>query len=285
MNGTRPMASMHRFRAKRSLGQNFLKNIGVARRMADLARIGPGDTVVEIGPGRGMLTRALLERGGRVMAVEKDDVLASGLQDAYRHDDRVIIVHQDILDVDLGAVIPPGAKIVANLPYNIATNLLIRLAGEARHIKIAVLMLQQEVAERICARAGDHGYSALSALVWAGFEARAAFVVEPDNFTPRPKVVSRVVILSPRSDAVPQEDFGLFRTVVFCAFSGRRKVLRNTLVNLAGIDRGALEDLARSSGLDLSARAQQTSCETLYRFSRAYGSCVREARPCPEGAP
>lgn len=268
-------------RAKRSLGQNFLQNIGVARKMAELARLEPGDRVFEIGPGTGMLTRALAERGCRVVAMEKDDVLCARLQDVYRGHDRVTILHGDVLDADLNGLITQGMKVVSNLPYNIASALLVRLVGLARRIPIAVFMLQREVAERVCAEPGESGYSTLGALVRAGFVPGAAFVVAPANFVPRPRVESRVVVLNPRHDPVASEDMDLFRSVVLTAFGARRKTLRNTLVRLEGLDREVLSRIAHEVGLDLDARAHQVPPEIIYRFSKAYARifCTPRADP------
>ena len=121
-------------RPKRSLGQNFLTNVGIAEKMASLADIGGQDTVVEVGPGRGMLTRVLLKYASEVIAIEKDDKLFEQLNEGLRDYSGLQLIHQDILESDLGRIIPDGAKIVSNLPYNIATQLIMRLVNHAGRI-------------------------------------------------------------------------------------------------------------------------------------------------------
>ncbi len=267
-------------RAKRSLGQNFLKNIGIAHKMVSLAAVSAEDTVVEIGPGRGMLTRVLLDHARCVIAVEKDDALHEHLQIALHDRQGLRLLHQDILESDLSRLIPDGAKVVANLPYNIATPLLTRLVEHASRIAAVVVMLQKEVAQRICAKPGEHDYSALSVLICAGFDASPGFIVDPANFSPRPRVVSQVIRLIPKAVPIPLEDLGLFRTVVTCAFGQRRKVLRNSLSHLSGMDRDLLQRLASETPLDLGARPQDITPEVFRLFSRRYG----EARILPPPA-
>jgi 16S rRNA (adenine1518-N6/adenine1519-N6)-dimethyltransferase len=256
---------------KRSLGQNFLNNIGIAQKMASLAEIGPGDIVVEVGPGKGMLTRVLLGHASRVIAVEKDDLLYEHLKHAFGDRDDFSLDHQDIMAADLSLVIPDGAKIVANLPYNIGTPFIIRLVDHACRIASVVVMLQKEVALRICARTGDREYSALSVIVSAGFDASAGFIVGPNNFFPRPRVDSQVIRLAPKASPIPRDDLGLFRTVVTCAFHQRRKVLRNSLVHLPGLDHDLLAGLAREASIDLLRRPQEISPEQYHLFSKGYG--------------
>jgi 16S rRNA (adenine1518-N6/adenine1519-N6)-dimethyltransferase len=265
-------------RPKRSLGQNFLTNVGIARKMADLASVGPEDTVVEVGPGRGMLTRVLLERAGRVTAVEKDDELFGRLRDAFRDEDRLVLIHADVLELDLGPLIAEGAKVVANLPYNIATGFIVQLLDACSRFGAAqaVLMLQKEVASRICAGPGQREYSALSVLVASCFTAGRGFTVSPANFFPRPKVDSRVVSLHPKTTFPTPGEMELLKTVLRCAFSKRRKVLGNNLVHLQGMDQSSLEALARDAGVYLGLRPQDLPFELYLSFGMAYGSFIGE---------
>lgn len=267
-------------RAKRSLGQNFLKNVGIARKMAVLAGVGPDDTVVEVGPGRGMLTRVLLDHASRVIAVEKDDHLFAYLREVLGDRDHLVLEHRDILEADLSGLIPDGAKVVANLPYNIGTLFVVRLVGHAWRMGPVVVMLQKEVAERICARPGDSAYSALSVIVSAGFDASPGFSVGPNNFTPRPRVESRVVRLTPTLSPIPPAEMDLFRTVVSCAFHQRRKVLRNSLIHLPCLDLELLEGLALGASIDLHQRPQELSPAQYHQFSTGYGAYLR-ANPLP----
>ena len=263
-------------RPKRSLGQNFLKNVGIAEKMASLADIHSGDTVVEVGPGRGMLTRVLLRYAQRVIAVEKDDLLFEHLRETFQDTDSLELIHQDILESDLEQVIPKGAKIVANLPYNIATQLIVRLTGHAQRIEAMVVMLQKEVGQRICAQAGEREYSALSVMVGAVFEASPGFIVGPNNFHPRPRVDSLVIRLDPRIHAVPREDMDLFRRVVAQAFGQRRKTLRNTLEQLPFLDPDSLSELCTQAGISLKSRPQEITPEQFHVFSRGYALLLKD---------
>ena len=261
-------------KAKRSLGQNFLRTPSVAERMAAFARVTSEDTVLEVGPGRGMLTRVLLRHASRVIAIEKDDNFFDLLRDAFRDRDTLQLIHGDILGYDLSQLIKEGTKIVANLPYNIATQLIMRLVEHAQRIASVVVMLQREVAERICARAGDKTYSALSVIVQAGFDAIPGFMVSPDNFSPRPKVDSQVIKLIPKASPIPPDDMELFRQVVWCCFSKRRKVLRNSLKDLPQMDQDHLETIAEKAGISLRLRPQEISTEQFHLISLAYGQFI-----------
>ncbi|MGO9147604.1 MAG: 16S rRNA (adenine(1518)-N(6)/adenine(1519)-N(6))-dimethyltransferase RsmA [Desulfomonilia bacterium] len=264
-------------RPKRSLGQNFLKNVGIAEKMASLAGIGSQDTVVEVGPGRGMLTRVLLKHASYVIAIEKDDHLYEGLLDAFNNSDGIELIHQDILESDLGQIIPDRAKIVANLPYNIATQLIIRLVDQAHRIDSVVVMLQKEVAQRICAHVGDKAYSYLSVVVAAGFDASPGFLVGPNNFFPKPKVDSLVIKLSPKMSPMPPADTEVFRSVVACAFGQRRKTLKNTLARLPDMDEDTLDKLAEYTGIHLGSRPQDITPEQYYLFSKGYKRFLKRA--------
>jgi 16S rRNA (adenine1518-N6/adenine1519-N6)-dimethyltransferase len=266
-------------RAKRSLGQNFLNNIGIARNMAVLADIGPGETVVEVGPGKGMLTRVLLDHASRVIAIEKDDRLFEYLSHSFGDRGELCLEHRDILEADLSVLIPDRAKVVANLPYNIGTQFIIRLVDHARRIGPAVVMLQKEVAERICAGPGDSGYSALSVIVSAGFDAAPGFTVGPNNFFPRPGVESQVIKLIPKISPIPCRELDLFKTVVSCAFHQRRKVLRNSLIHLPLMDHELLERLAHAASIDLHQRPQELSAAQYHLFSKGYGTVLRQNSP------
>lgn len=262
-------------RAKRSLGQNFLKNIGIAEKMASFADIGRNDVVVEIGPGRGMLTLVLLRNTSHVIAIEKDDHLFEFLQEDLRDYKGLQLVHQDILRSDLGQLIPDGSKIVSNLPYNIATQLIMRLVDHAGRISSIVVMLQKEVAGRICAQVGNSDYSLLSVIVSAGFDAVPGFTVGPNNFTPRPRVDSQVIKLIPKSSPISPSDMKVLWRVVSAAFSQRRKTLRNTLSQLLSSEDEALADLSSCAGINLGDRPQDITIEQYLLFSKAYGDFIK----------
>lgn len=258
--------------AKKSLGQHFLVNQSITERMAGLAEINRDNTVLEVGPGRGILTRTLLRHAARVIAVEKDDDLFSLLREQFKEEKRMELIHADILECDLPQLLSPGIKVVANLPYNIGTQFIMRLVEYAGRIGPVVIMLQKEVAERICARVGEKQYSALSVIMAAGFEAVRGFLVGPGNFSPPPKVDSQVLKLIPKRDPVPGQDLEILKKVVFCAFSQRRKVLRNTLLQLPQMNQQGLEEIAARLGIDLRSRPQEISVEGFYELSLAYAA-------------
>ncbi len=255
-------------RHKSSLGQNFLKNPGIVDRIIEFSGVGGDDAVLEIGPGTGVLTRALLRHASRVTAVEKDDALFEMLREKFRDEPRLTLMHADILECDLDRL-GAGADVVANLPYNIASRVILRLADSAESLKSVVVMVQKEVGLRICASVGQKDYSALSVILGAVFHAAPGFIVGPKNFHPQPKVDSMVIRLIPRERPLPRADREEFKKAVLGAFGQRRKMLRNSLLSIAGITREMLPEIARETGLSLSERPQDLSWEEFSSLSRA----------------
>ena len=256
-----------RARAKKSLGQNFLINQGVIERIVKLAAVGSSDHVLEIGPGRGILTRALAARAGSLVAVEKDDRLAAALTVEFADYDHVEVRPADILDCDLAALVPAGSKIVANLPYNISTVVIARLCALASPASAMVFMVQKEVAERLTAGPGDPDYSSLSVLVAATHEAKPGFLVGPENFRPRPKVDSMVIRITPRAVPIPVDE--TFTRVVQQAFSQRRKMLRKSWLCLPEMDKERLARLADTAAIDLCKRPEHLTPEDFRRMADA----------------
>jgi len=256
-------------RPKRSLGQHFLVNTAIVEKMVSLADL-KAEPVLEVGPGRGILTKKLVQRASRVLAVEKDDDLYETLAVMFSGQANLKLLHGDILEMDLDELLSDGMKIVANLPYNIATQFVIRLVDHASRLSTVVVMVQSEVARRICSRPGNTEYSALSVLVSSAFVPCAAFVVSPANFFPRPKVVSRVIKLVPKPDPIPISEGNIFKDVVFCAFGQRRKILKNTLIHLPGLNKDMLASLAIEAGIDLMARPQEIPQQSYRELARLY---------------
>ncbi|MFM7144523.1 MAG: 16S rRNA (adenine(1518)-N(6)/adenine(1519)-N(6))-dimethyltransferase RsmA [Alphaproteobacteria bacterium] len=241
-------------RRRHALGQHFLVDRAVAERTVALAGLSPGTTVLEIGPGRGALTEVLLAAGLRVLAVELDEELARRL--SARDLPGLVVLRGNALRID-ELPLPEGPlPVVANLPYSTGTAILTRLLRRPEKFPRLVLMLQKEVARRICAAADSRSYGSLSVLVALHAEARLAFDVPPRSFAPPPKVDSAVVRLdveaAPRVE-VPDED--LFRRVVRGAFSQRRKTLRNALRGAFGAE--AAQTLLERAGIDPGRRAQE----------------------------
>ncbi|MCB1415126.1 MAG: 16S rRNA (adenine(1518)-N(6)/adenine(1519)-N(6))-dimethyltransferase RsmA, partial [Nitratireductor sp.] len=216
-------------------------------------------TVVEVGPGPGGLTRALLAAGSaRVVAIERDARCLPALAEiAERYPGRLEVVHDDALKLDIARLVTGPAKIVANLPYNVATPLLVGwLQAEPwRPWYLSMtLMFQREVAERICARPGSKSYGRLSVLSQWRCEAEIAFDVGPKAFTPPPKVTSSIAVLYPRGNPLPCPADALQR-VTAAAFGQRRKMLRQSLKSLGGADlleRTGIEPERRAETLDIA---------------------------------
>jgi 16S rRNA (adenine1518-N6/adenine1519-N6)-dimethyltransferase len=253
----REVIRRHGLSAKKSLGQNFLLDLNLTTRIARAAEPLENVTVVEIGPGPGGLTRALLALGARrVVAIERDErALAALAEIAERYPGRLDVVSGDALETDIPALLgPERARIVANLPYNIATALLVNwLTAEPwpPWYDSMVLMFQREVAERIAARVGDKSYGRLGVLAGWRTEAKILFDVAPSAFVPPPKVTSSVVRLVPRAEPLPC-DRKMLEQVAAAAFGQRRKMLRQSLKSL-GVDPARL---AAAAGVDATQRAE-----------------------------
>jgi 16S rRNA (adenine1518-N6/adenine1519-N6)-dimethyltransferase len=258
----RVVMAQHGLHPQRSLGQNFLLDLNLTGRIARAAGPLEGTTVLEIGPGPGGLTRALLHEGaGKVVAIERDSRCLAALAEISAHHSGRLDVHAaDALEIDhrslvIGPPLPPDIRIVANLPYNVATPLLTGwLSAEPwpPFFSRMVLMFQREVAERIVAQPGDKAYGRLSVLAGWRTTARRLFDIPPQAFVPPPKVVSSVVELMPRVSPLACTRTDL-ETVTRAAFGQRRKMLRASLKSL-GVDPRALLEAA---GIDDTARAEE----------------------------
>ena len=221
---------------RKRFGQHFLHDPGVLKRIIEAIDPAPGDAVVEIGPGEGALTRPLLERTGRLTAIEIDRDLAAALAEEYSS--RGLSVETaDVLEFDFSAL-PAGLRVVGNLPYNISTPILFRLARYAGRVRDMHFMLQREVVQRMVARHSTPDYGRLSVMLQTRFSMQKLFNVSAGAFRPPPKVESAVVRLVPRKEK-PQFDEATLEKVVREAFSARRKTLRNAL-SLAPEDYAAL---------------------------------------------
>ncbi|MER8520916.1 16S rRNA (adenine(1518)-N(6)/adenine(1519)-N(6))-dimethyltransferase RsmA [Mesorhizobium sp. M0644] len=269
----REVIERHGLQAKKALGQNFLHDLNLTSKIARTAGDLSDVTVIEVGPGPGGLTRALLLNGARrVVAIERDERCLAALTEIANHyPGRLEIVAGDALKADFAALAKgvPGsggsAKIVANLPYNIGTELLIRWLTVTEwppFYTSMTLMFQREVAERIAASPGSEAYGRLGVLAGWRTEARIAFDVPPQAFTPPPKVTSSVVHLVPRANPLPAEVKRLSH-VTEAAFGQRRKMLRQSVKSLGG------EALLTRAGIDPTRRAETLSVEEFVRLTNA----------------
>lgn len=234
MSGEHPRDTLRRLeqQARKRFGQNFLVSEHATKRIVRLAGAGEGTRVLEIGPGLGALSRALLDTGAQVRAVELDRDMAAHLRSDLPDLD---LVEGDALQVDLDEVAPgTGWVCCANLPYNVSTRILRRLLPDRRFDRL-VLMFQKEVAQRLVAGPGSKTYGSLSVLVAAHAKARLAFTLGPGDFHPRPKIDSAVVVFDLVDSTV--EDLEFFEKVVRAGFSQRRKVLENAMGSVFGKER------------------------------------------------
>ncbi len=267
----RDVIRRHGLAAKKSLGQNFLLDLNLTARIARASGPLDGVTVVEVGPGPGGLTRALLAQGAkRVIAVERDRRAIAALDEiAARYPGRLEIVEGDALRFNArDRVAEAPARVVANLPYNIATPLLIGWLTEEPWppwYDSLTLMFQREVAERIVAPPGGKSYGRLAVLSGWRCEAKIMFDVARTAFTPQPNVTSSVVRLKPRPAPLPCDADALQR-VTEAAFGQRRKMLRQSLKTL-GVDAGTLLEAA---GIAPTARAEEIPVEGFVALARAF---------------
>ena len=213
-------------KTRKRFGQHFLHDPAILKRIVEAIDPAPGDTLVEIGPGAGALTRPLLERVERLTAIEIDRDLAARLEAEFSPA-RFSLLCADALEVDYSSF-PYGVRIVGNLPYNISTPLLFHLARHAERVRDMHFMLQLEVVERMVARPSTPEYGRLSVMLQVRFAMKKLFKVAPGAFRPPPKVDSAVVRLVPLQEKLPCDE-RLFEKIVREAFSARRKTLRNAL--------------------------------------------------------
>ena len=264
----REIIQRHGLAAKKSLGQNFLFDLNLTGKIARSAGDLTGHTIIEVGPGPGGLTRALLLHGARkVVAIERDERCLGALEEiSARYPDRLEVIRGDALKTDFATLVPAGpTKIVANLPYNVGTELLVgwlTLPQWPPFYESLTLMFQREVAERIVARTGTGPYGRLAILAGWRTEARIAFDVPPQAFTPPPKVTSSVVHLVPRQEPLPA-DVRTLGKVTEAAFGQRRKMLRQSLKSIGG------EKLLEATGIDGTRRAETLSVEEFVRLANA----------------
>lgn len=249
------------FHQTKRLGQNFLNDPNILRKICAAADLREEDHVIEIGPGKGSLTEHLACGAGRVTAIEKDTRLRTFLHEKFAESENVRFVYEDVLGISFSRF-STGEKIklVSNLPYNISTQILLKLLDERELFSRIVVMLQKEVAQRISSPKGQKSYGSLSVLLQSCFSVGLAFKVSRHVFYPVPEVDSAVVVLDPLKDpvfSVSGEE--IFRTVTRHAFSSRRKTIRNSLGNF--FDRETIERALSDSGIDQGRRAESLSVE------------------------
>lgn len=251
---------------KKSLGQNFILDENITHKVAAAAGDLKGRRVIEIGPGPGGLTRAILDLGAEeVIAIEMDPACVTALHDLK--DDRLTVLQQDAMKADYATLLTSDkpVKIIANLPYNIGTELLFKWLPLVSHIESLTLMFQKEVVDRIVAQPSTKDYGRLSIMVQWLARAKKAYDLAPHLFTPPPKVTSSVVHIVPKQHPLTVE-FSLMESLVKQAFSQRRKMLKSTLKHLPTC-------VFETTGIDLTRRAETLSVEEFIRLAE----CLNES--------
>lgn len=275
-----------RVSAKRSLSQNFLVDRHLRRKIVDCLEAGPADRVLEVGPGHGELSELLVGGVARLVLVEKDDRLAPLLRERWYGREDVRIVHADALSIDLAALAPGSGplRVISNLPYSITTPLLFRFL-DLRPLPVRIVVLvQQEVANRITAEPGSKAYGALTVGVRVLAEARIAFAVGRRAFRPVPRVDSAVVVIDPRPGP-PPEDLAALRVLTRAAFSRRRKQMRRILRDAPeyGLEAREAEGFLAAAGIAPGARPETVPPEVLLDLARRLALRARSAERGEDG--
>ena len=264
----REVIAAHGLAAKKSLGQNFLLDLNLTRKIARAAGAGDGGVFYEVGPGPGGLTRALLMEGAdKVIAVERDARCLPALEEiAAAYPGKLEVISSDALQLDEQTILPRGIRVAANLPYNVGTALLIKwLTGGTwpPFWSSLTLMFQREVAERIVARPGTEHYGRLSVLAAWRARAKILFDVNRSAFVPPPSVTSSVARLEPLGEPAAPADLRALEKITAAAFGQRRKMLRQSLKSLGG------EALLEKAGVSPTARPEELDIAQFAALARA----------------
>lgn len=268
-NKTKYIMKKYGITANKNLGQNFLINEDVVNNIVNSSEINKQDLVIEIGPGLGTLTEKLLEKAGKVIAIELDERMIKILNDRFSVYDNFELINEDVLKVNLAEIIKKekennnffNAKIVANLPYYITTPIIMKLLEEELDIKSITVMIQKEVAERLIAVPGDKFSGAITYCVYYYADSEKIMVVDNNSFIPEPEVQSEVIKLNIRSaPALELKDKDLFFKVVKVSFMQRRKTLMNSLVN-GGVlkSKDEARKMFEELGFDVNVRGENLS--------------------------
>lgn len=262
-------------RPKKRLGQHFLTDRNIIAKIIKAAELKEGERVLEIGPGRGALTTALLAAGADVVAIEFDTSLIEFLKDKFGGTGRFSVFHGDAVKVPFEDVIGDGGegpiKVVANLPYNISGPILAKFVEKRALFSSMTLMLQKEVADRLLAEPSTKDYGALTVIVRAFMNVRRAFNVPPSCFNPPPKVDSTVITMSPREDPPVTPDMeAAFKKVAKGAFLQRRKTIQNSLKG-AGFSPEALAKAFEATGIVPTCRGETLTVAEFVKLTHALG--------------
>ncbi len=284
INVIKTILSAHGFRFSKSKGQNFLTAAWVPERIAEECGAGPGVGVLEIGPGIGGLTAELAKRADKVCSIELDSMLIPVLADTLAEYENIKIIEGDALKTDLKTLVNAELGSLrhiacANLPYNITTPALAALIDSGIFERITV-MIQREVAERICSKPGSASYGAFTVYANYHTEPQILFDVPPSCFIPQPKVFSSVISLTPRKVKYPVANEELFFKTVKASFLQRRKTLVNALSSYFGaaLSKDAITDIIKSCGLDEKIRGETFGIPEFAALSDALGKAMEQGQ-------
>ncbi len=247
------------FRPKKSLGQNFLQNKEIIKEIIYSANLKKTDTVLEVGPGKGILTEELCKNAALVLAIEKDFELVNYLRDYFKSKKNLKIIHQDILFFD-PATLDKNYKIVANLPYNITSYFLRKFLTCANKPQSLTLMVQKEVAQRICAKPGNSNRSILTVMTEFFADAKIVCIVKKEDFWPIPQVDSAVIQLDVKKK-FPEVEEKAFFSFVKTGFSQKRRTIVNSLSAGLRLSKDEVKSIIEKVGLDPSLRAEDLGLE------------------------
>ena len=269
MDKIRDVLKKHGFTFKKSLGQNFITDENLLDAIAEAAEIGKEDTAVEIGCGAGTLTRALSKKAGRVVAYEVDRDLQPVLAETLAGCENVEVVFRDFSKEDLSALQKEIGEytVVANLPYYVTTPIVTRLLEEGVGVKGVCVMVQQEVAERFCAKENTPEYGAITAAIALRGKAKIVKRVGRNMFFPAPNVDSAVVKIDFIENALPVKSKEMYRKTVRCAFLNRRKTLENNLMKSFSLPRETAAEILKKAGVEEKARGETLSPQRLAALS------------------
>lgn len=279
---TKIILNKYNITANKKLGQNFLINDDVIEKIISSANIEQNDTIIEIGPGLGTLTKRLLEKAGKVIAIEIDSKMINILNDRFEQYDNFVLINQDVLKTDLNKLISQyknsfeKVKIVANLPYYITTPIIMKLLEEKLDIESITVMIQKEVAQRITADPGDKLSGAITYSVNYYAIPEKIIVVERDSFIPAPEVDSEVIKLYIRNiPAVNVIDEKMFFNIIKASFMQRRKTLLNSLANF-GItkDKEKLKEILIKAEIDEDIRGERLTIEQFAKLSNLISKSI-----------
>ncbi|EFM65238.1 dimethyladenosine transferase [Peptostreptococcus stomatis DSM 17678] len=281
-SATMDLVKKHGFKFTKSLGQNFLIDDNIVDKIVAGAGIGPGDKIIEVGPGIGTLTREMASRAEALMAVEIDKNLIPILADTLGDYDNVKIVNEDIIKADIRGLIDENlgggpVKLVANLPYYITTPIIMRFLEENINVTDIVVMVQKEVAERMNAQPGGKDFGALSVAVQYYCDTEIVAKVPRHLFVPQPNVDSIVIALRVRPERKYKvDDEDLYFKVVKAAFGQRRKTLLNSISSMGNLAKDQVKEALEEAGIDPKRRGETLSLDEFAILSNVIGNKLKE---------